>query len=227
MSIYADLVVPVLEAVVARRMRIAGGRRRGRRGASALYPALSRSGSRPILVHRFGPVFVQRRRAPTQGKRLRFARRRSRPAVADQGLLPEKLRCRDRRQRLARREKICCFSLREIYNILKPNGYLILPKARRQIASGAGGLDVVFAFLRGWWDVSTDRADASRPGFLLPSEWQRALADLRFRLRCTCCRVRTGSGPVPRRRDRCLKKRARMAAGQPNGSTGEVISWPT
>ena len=34
---------------------------------------------------------------------------------------------------------------------------------------------MVFAFLRGWWNVSLDESLRPRPGFLLPSRWERAL----------------------------------------------------
>lgn len=41
---------------------------------------------------------------------------------------------------------------------------------------GAGhDLDIVFAFLRGWWDASLEPPWRQSPGFLWPYQWKRAL----------------------------------------------------
>jgi SAM-dependent methyltransferase len=73
------------------------------------------------------------------------------------------------------------FSLGEIGRVLKPGGYLILAEGSPPSAAQRWRLDLVFAFLRGWWDVTTVPRFRPRPGFLLPSEWERALYSCGFR----------------------------------------------
>jgi SAM-dependent methyltransferase len=63
------------------------------------------------------------------------------------------------------------YSLREMQKVLKPHGYLILSEGSPPDRSRRWRLDVVFGFLRGWWDVKIDSRLRPRPGFLLPSEW--------------------------------------------------------
>jgi pyochelin synthetase len=66
-------------------------------------------------------------------------------------------------------------SLHEIHRVLKANGHLILAEGSPPERDERWRLDVVFAFLRGWWDVSLDPVVRPRPGFLLPTEWEAAL----------------------------------------------------
>jgi SAM-dependent methyltransferase len=66
------------------------------------------------------------------------------------------------------------YSLLELRGALRPGGCLILGEGSPPNRHDRWRLDVVFAFLRGWWDVAVDGL-RPRPGFMLPSEWARAL----------------------------------------------------
>lgn len=66
------------------------------------------------------------------------------------------------------------FSLRELRRALRPHGSLILAEGSPPNSHHRWCLDVVFGFLPGWWDVGLDDL-RPRPGFMLPSEWGRAL----------------------------------------------------
>lgn len=65
-------------------------------------------------------------------------------------------------------------SLGELRRVLAPGGRLILAEGSPPNTRDRWRLDIVFAFLRGWWDVAVDSL-RPRPGFMLPSEWGRAL----------------------------------------------------
>jgi SAM-dependent methyltransferase len=67
------------------------------------------------------------------------------------------------------------FSLRELRALLRDNGALILGEGSPPRRGRRWRLDFVFAFLRGWWDVTLDPEFRPRPGFLFPDEWTRLL----------------------------------------------------
>jgi SAM-dependent methyltransferase len=56
-------------------------------------------------------------------------------------------------------------TLRQLRCALRPGGRLLLGEGSPPARGRRWRLDLVFAFLRGWWDVPR------RPGFLFPSEW--------------------------------------------------------
>ena len=66
-------------------------------------------------------------------------------------------------------------ALRELHAVLKTPGWLICGEGSPPSRNRRWRLDLVFAFLRGWWDVWTDSVLRPRPGFLLPAEWEAAL----------------------------------------------------
>ena len=59
--------------------------------------------------------------------------------------------------------------------MLRPLGYLLIAEGSPPDRSRRWRLDVVFAFLRGWWDVSLEPPWRQSPGFLWPSQWKGAL----------------------------------------------------
>jgi SAM-dependent methyltransferase len=67
------------------------------------------------------------------------------------------------------------FTLRELRSALRPGGHLILGEGSPPRQGLRWRLDVVFAFLRGWWDVQFDTVHRPRPGFLFPAEWLELL----------------------------------------------------
>jgi hypothetical protein len=71
--------------------------------------------------------------------------------------------------------KDLAFILRELRTALHPGGHLILGEGSPPRPGIRWRLDVVFAFLRGWWDVLLDPLYRPRPGFLFPTEWVQVL----------------------------------------------------
>jgi SAM-dependent methyltransferase len=67
------------------------------------------------------------------------------------------------------------FTLRELRSIMKSSGNLICAEGSPPQPGKRWPLDVVFGFLRGWWDVGLDAWLRPRPGFLFPAEWERIL----------------------------------------------------
>ncbi len=65
------------------------------------------------------------------------------------------------------------FSLQELRSLLRDGGTVILGEGSPPREGKRWRLDFVFAFLRGWWDVTLDSAFRPRPGFLFPREWIR------------------------------------------------------
>ena len=63
------------------------------------------------------------------------------------------------------------FTLRELRRGLRKGGRLILGEGSPPRRGRRWRLDIVFAFLRGWWDVELDARLRPRPGFLFPAEW--------------------------------------------------------
>jgi polyketide synthase PksN len=63
------------------------------------------------------------------------------------------------------------FTLREFRSALREGGYLLLGEASPPARGRRWRLDMVLAFLSGWWDVTLDPPLRPRPGLLFPSEW--------------------------------------------------------
>jgi SAM-dependent methyltransferase len=180
MSIYADLVPPALEAIARPGMRVleVGG------GVGAvLQRCLPLLGPRGIERYSFtdiGQSFVH-------GAQRRF----SGNACIDFSRInidaPLHAQIVDREGydvviavNVLHVAKRLSFSLAELHAILNPRGYLLLSEGSPPDRSRRWRLDVVFAFLRGWWDVAVEQPWRRTPGFLLPSEWTRALAEVGF-----------------------------------------------
>lgn len=179
MSIYADLVLPALEAVIARRMRIleVGA------GVGAVLqrcaPSLQQSGIEEYWFTDISRFFVQRaQRAYAGVSWLRFADVDIDMPLESQGL-PAGSFDVVIGVNVVHAAKRLRASLRAIHDILKPNGYLILAEGSPPDRLRRWRLDVVFAFLRSWWDVMIEPM-RPRPGFLMPSEWELALRTCNF-----------------------------------------------
>ena len=174
MSIYADLVAPALRATVARGMRIleVGG------GVGAvLGRCASLLEATDISEYRFtdvGRVFLQaaERRFGT-APWLRFAPFDIDRPLEDQRVMPEEFDVVVAVNVLHVARDLG-FSLRELRKVLRPGGALILGEGSPPNDHDRWHLDVVFGFLRGWWDVRVDDL-RRRPGFMTPSAWERAL----------------------------------------------------
>lgn len=179
MSIYADLVLPTLEAIGVQRMRIlevgAGVGAVLQRCASWL----EQSGIEEYWFTDVGRLFVQRAKCTYAGMSwLRFACVDIDVPLQSQGLPAESFDVVIGVNVLHAAKRLCP-SLREIHNVIKPNGYLILAEGSPPDLSQRWRLDVVFAFLRSWWDVMVEPM-RPRPGFLMPSEWKSALRACNF-----------------------------------------------
>ena len=221
MSIYADLVVPALAAIAGRRMQLL-------EIGAGIGAVLRRC---VPLFHRFdieqywftdlGQLFVQRAQGIYGGEKgMRFAKVDLDLPLRDQGFPPESF---DGviAVNVLHLAKDLCFSLQEIYSVLKTPGYLIFAEGSPPDRFRRWRLDVAFAFLRGWWDVSIAPGLRSRPGFLLPSEWQKALLACGFDSVYLLPGENWFRGPC-RGGVVIAGKQTRIAAGQPHGSTGEV-----
>jgi SAM-dependent methyltransferase len=175
MSIYADLIVPALDAVLAPRMRVLEV---GAGVGAVLGRSLALLRRRDIEEYWFtdlGQTFLLNARSEYgEIPWLRFARIDIDVPLWNQGLQPESfdvvigVNVLHVAKELRR-------SLHEIRRTLKADGYLILAEGSPPSPSERWRLDIVFAFLRGWWDVSLDPVVRPRPGFLLPDEWEVAL----------------------------------------------------
>jgi SAM-dependent methyltransferase len=175
MSIYADLIAPMLEAVARPRMRLleVGG------GVGAVLqrclPTLERSGFDHYCFSDLGQSFVQAAQHRYGGdRRLNFARIDLDLPLRDQGLAPESFDVVIGVNVLHVAKRLS-FSLRELLGVLKPHGHLILSEGSPPDRFRRWRLDLVFAFLRGWWDVATELPWRPDSGFLLPSQWQGVL----------------------------------------------------
>lgn len=171
MSIYADLVTPAL----------AGGLRKGARvlevggGVGAVLDrCLPLLREREVAEYRFtdlGKLFVQRREPMHAGDSfLRFATVDLDSPLAAQSLEPATFDAVIG-VNVLHSVRDLPFTLRELRATLRPDGCLILGEGSPPRRGRRWPLDLVFAFLRGWWDVSLDARLRPRPGFLFPSEW--------------------------------------------------------
>ena len=180
MSIYADMVAPVFKSIVRPRMCVmeVGG------GVGAVLqrcvPMLDQFNVDRYYFTDLGQSFVQAaQRAYGGDRRLSFAVIDLDLPLRDQGLAADSLDVVIAVNVLHAVKRIR-FSLRELHRVLKTNGYLILSEGSPPDRLRRWRLDVVFAFLRGWWNVSTEPPWRLRPGFLLPGQWKHALLECHY-----------------------------------------------
>ena len=175
MSIYADLVPPPLETLLGpgdRLLEVGAGV-----GAVVrrVLPLLRERGVREYWFTDLGKLFVQRA-LRLYGKEpfMLFRTLDVDLPFSVQGLAPETFDAVIA-VNVLHVAKDLAFTLGEIHAALKTQGWLICAEGSVPDRTGRWRLDLVFAFLRGWWDVSTDQALRPRPGFLMPDQWKDAL----------------------------------------------------
>jgi SAM-dependent methyltransferase len=175
MSIYADLIVPALAALAPRQARLL---ELGAGVGAVLGRCLAAFDQLDVADYWFtdiGPTFIQRaQQAYSREPRLRFTLLDVDGPLRRQGLAPDSFDVVIAVNVLHVAKRLAA-SLREVGTVLKPGGYLVLAEGSPPRRGERWRLDVVYAFLRGWWDVVTEPRLRPRPGFLLPSEWERVL----------------------------------------------------
>jgi SAM-dependent methyltransferase len=174
MSIYADLVASALQAAARPGMRVleVGG------GVGSVLArcasSLEATGIGEYWFTDVGRMFVDAaRRRHNATPWLRFAQLDIDQRLEQQGFMPGTFDVVVG-VNVAHVARDLGYSLRELRGALRPGGCLVLGEGSPPSEHDRWRLDVVFAFLRGWWDVTLDRL-RPRPGFMLPSEWERAL----------------------------------------------------
>jgi SAM-dependent methyltransferase len=105
---------------------------------------------------------------------MRFATIDLNRPLASQGLAPESLDAIIA-VNVLHVAKDLAFTLRELKAVLVNTGYLFFGEGSPPDSRRRWRLDLVFAFLRGWWDVELDPVWRPRPGFLLPDQWVKIL----------------------------------------------------
>jgi SAM-dependent methyltransferase len=175
MSIYADLVPPTLETIASPRMRLleVGG------GVGAVLrrclPMLERLGYENYMFTDIGQSFVQAAQRSYGGmERISLARIDLDLPLRSQHLPSEGFDVVIA-VNVLHVVKSLSFSLNELRGVLKPLGHLLAAEGSPPGRTRRWRLDVVFAFLRGWWNVSTESPWRPNPGFLSPSQWMDAL----------------------------------------------------
>jgi len=175
MSIYADLVPPALEAIARPGMRLleVGG------GVAAVLrrclPMLERLGYENYAFTDLGQSFVQAAQRVYAGiERMSFAKLNLDLPLRSQDVPSEGFDVVIA-VNVLHVLRILSFSLRELHTTLRLRGYLLIAEGSPPGRSRRWRLDVVFAFLRGWWDVSPEPPWRQSPGFLWPSQWKGAL----------------------------------------------------
>jgi SAM-dependent methyltransferase len=174
MSIYADLVAPVLRATASPGMRIleVGG------GVGAVLArcasSLASAGVAEYWFTDVGRVFVDAAQSEYgTAPWLRVSTLDIDRPLEDQGLSQGAFDIVIAVNVLHVARDLG-FSLRELLGALRSCGTLVLAEGSPPSDHVRWRLDVVFGFLRGWWDVALDGL-RPRPGFMMPSAWERAL----------------------------------------------------
>ena len=175
MSLYADLVLPALEAVLHRGARVLEVGAGVGAVVQRCLPFLRRSDLQEYCFTDIGMLFVQKA-ASRHGQEafMRFLSLDLDRPLSTQGLVPESFDIVIAVNVLHSARDLS-LALRELHAILKTPGWLICGEGSPPSRNRRWRLDLIFAFLRGWWDVSTDSVLRPRPGFLLPAEWEAAL----------------------------------------------------
>jgi SAM-dependent methyltransferase len=175
MSLYADLVQPALQALLGRNawvLEVGAGT-----GAvlRRCLPLLRERDTAAYWFTDIGPLFVQRAQAAFGDEGfLRFATVDLNRPLASQGLAPKGFDAVIAVNVLHVARDLPT-TLRELRTVLKDSGYLIGAEGSPPDAHRRWRLDLVYAFLCGWWDVKLDPLLRPRPGFLLPTEWRKVL----------------------------------------------------
>ena len=176
MSLYADLAPVALELIARPRMRLleVGG---GVGGVlQRLLPMRDRLGFDRYVFSDLGQSFVQNaQRRYGADERIGFARIDLDLSLRDQGLPAEGFDAVIA-VNVLHAVKNLSFSLRELRQVLKPLGCLLLSEGAPPGRFRRWRLDVVFGFLRGGWDVSVEPPWRAFPGFLSPLQWKGALS---------------------------------------------------
>lgn len=180
MSIYADLATVVLEAIAAPRCRVleVGG------GVGAVLQRCAGFVTHlPFDEYCFtdlGQLFVQNAQRTYGGTGpFSFATVDVDRPMRDQGLSPSSFDTVIGVNVLHSAKRLR-HTLREIWHLLKPGGYLILGEGSPPDRHRHWRLDVVYGFLQGWWDVSAEPPWRPRSGFLLPQGWREGLLECGF-----------------------------------------------
>ena len=175
MSIYADLVLPALETVLDRGARLLEVGAGVGAVVERCLPFLRRSDVQEYCFTDIGRLFVQRA-ASRHGEEafMRFLSVDLDRPLSTQGLVPERFDVAIAVNVLHSAQDLG-FALRQLHAVLKPRGWLICGEGSPPSRKRRWRLDLIFAFLRGWRDVSIDPVLRPRLGFLLPSEWEAAL----------------------------------------------------
>ena len=175
MSIYADLVPPELADVLQKGARVleVGA------GVGAVLrrclPMLKERETAEYWFTDLGRLFVQRAEREFSGEALaHFAVLDLDQPLAPQGFAPGWFDV-VLGVNVLHSARNLEFSLRELRSLLRVGGTVILGEGSPPQAGKRWRLDFVFAFLRGWWDVSLDPGFRPRPGFLFPREWMKLL----------------------------------------------------
>ena len=180
MSIYADLIPPSLGAILrpgARILEVGGGVGAVLQRCS---PDFDDYEIGQYLFTDIGQTFVQTARRTYAGdRRLGFAKLDINSSLEEQDLAPQSFDVVIG-VNVVHVARHLSFSLRELRKVLKPGGYLILSEGSPPGRATRWRLDLMFAFLRDWWDVEIDPPWRLRAGFLLPSEWSAALLGCGF-----------------------------------------------
>lgn len=177
MSIYADLIPPALRTVLPRSacvLEVGAGT-----GAvlRRCLPLLRERDTREYWFTDIGPLFVQNAQTVHGGEPfMRFAAVDLNRPLASQGIAPESLDAAIAVNVLHVARDLP-FTLRELRVALKPSGCLIGAEGSPPDTHRRWRLDLVYAFLRGWWDVMLDPVLRPRAGFLLPEQWTRVLRE--------------------------------------------------
>jgi microcystin synthetase protein McyE len=175
MSIYADLIPPALEAILGRKiclLEIGAGTGAVLRRCQ---PFLRERATEAYWFTDISPLLVQRARARYGADGfMQFATLDLNRPLVSQGLTGESFDAVIGVNVLHVARELA-FTLRELRSVLKSPGWLIAAEGSPPDAQRRWRLDLVFAFLPGWWNVALDPVLRPRPGFLLPAEWIRAL----------------------------------------------------
>jgi SAM-dependent methyltransferase len=176
MSIYADPIAPALEAVLQR-----PGQRVLEVGAGVgavlrrCLPLLRERRIGEYRVTDLGKVFVQRlERENSQDAFVRGAvldlDLPLADQLADQGVEPGSFDA-ILGVNVLHSVKNLEFTLMQLRGALAEHGCLLLGEGSPPQPGRRWRLDLVFAFLSGWWDVPIDPLKRPREGFLFPHEW--------------------------------------------------------
>jgi SAM-dependent methyltransferase len=170
-SVYNELVAMLLESLLpaegARVLEVGGGI--GGVVKQAL-PMLRERNVKEYYFTDLGKYFVKRMQGMYGGEEfLRFAVADMDRPLAEQGIEPGFDLIVG--VSVVHAAKKLEFTLLEFRSALREGGHLLLGEASPPLRGRRWRLDMVVAFLTGWWDVTLNPPLRPRPGLLFPSEW--------------------------------------------------------